>query len=668
MHRQRREGQGRNMARVKSVNGMTDKTFFSDKWYREVVDASGTLVWACDLEGRFSYLNAGWETLLGYRNEEMLGRRFSDFQHPDVVARDYLEFSRHLQGEAVTRYETTYVAKDGQHIHLIFNADPLLDADGAIVGTQGTAFDFNDHKSLQDRVVRINDEFERFFTLIPEMACIASSDGYFKKMNPYWERTLGYTMEELEGASILALIHPDDLPATREEIAKQLQGLSSSGFTNRFRHKDGSYRHVEWQATPASEGNLYAVARDITEQKSLAEKLKLEERRNRIELNLSQFHAGSLQELLDLVLEEMITLSGSEVGYLFRYDEKLLKLSLHAWSKRALEQCGVVDPPAEFQLDGAGVWGDAVRKGAPVVINDFGASCAKRPKLARGHVRLHRFLTVPVYSNGGIVAVVCVGNKREEYTSTDVMQLTLLMDRAWQLVARKKAETDLRSSHDRLRQLSAHMEAVREEERLRISREVHDELGQMLTALKFDISGIKATSPIAEATRRLEQMDNNVSAAIAAVKRIAAELRPKLLDDLGLVSAIEWQANDFSRRTGIACRLQLQASLPPLRPECAIAIFRIFQEALTNVQRHAEADRITVELASQGEEFVLRVADNGKGIRDSEIFAEKSFGIMGMHERCCACRGRLYISGTPGSGTTVSLRIPVSVGTSAGRE
>ena len=633
---------------------------FDDKWYREVVEASSILVWACDREGRFTYLNPAWETSHGYKVEEMLGRSFSEFQRSEVLARDAVEFSRHLAGGAVTRYETSHVAKDGRDIHLRFNAKPLLDAGGLIIGTQGTAFEVSERKALESRIGLLKDEFERFFTLIPELTCIAGTDGYFKKLNPYWQSTLGYTIEELLGSPIVGFVHPDDIPATRAEIARQVDGLASNGFVNRYRHKDGSYRYLQWEATPVKNQLLYAVARDITQQIRLEEELKLEERRNKIELTLSQFPMGPLQELLDLALEEVIAFSDSKVGYLFQYDEESQRLALHAWSHETMKQCAVIDRQTVYQLSETGLWAEAVRQARPFLSNDCNADSEPESRFPAGHVRLDRFLSVPVFSNGRIVAVVGVGNKADDYTEGDVAQLTLLMERVWLVIGRKKTEAELRDSHERLRQLSAHMESVREEERLKISREVHDELGQMMTALKFDIAYIKETPALPpELSRKLEVMDANVSVGIRSVQTISGELRPKLLDDLGLVSAIEWHAKDFAERTGMVTRLDLCASLQSLTPECAITIFRIFQEALTNVQRHAAADTISVELSCREQEIVLVVSDNGNGIRERELFAANSFGIQGMHERASLCSGKLYVNGSPGAGTSVRLHIPV---------
>ncbi|MBJ6723919.1 PAS domain-containing sensor histidine kinase [Geomesophilobacter sediminis] len=228
---------------------------------------------------------------------------------------------------------------------------------------------------------------------------------------------------------------------------------------------------------------------------------------------------------------------------------------------------------------------------------------------------------------------------------------------------RKRSETALQESHGRLRQLAAHLESVREEERVKMSREVHDELGQMVAALKFDVSFLKETAPLSgPQAHKIDDMDANVTEMIRTVQRISAELRPKLLDDLGLVPAMEWQIKDFAQRTGIACSHKMSPSLPPLVPECSTAIFRIFKEALTNIQRHANASKVMVKLHQLKQEIVLVVTDNGKGVAVEDIFAEGSFGLMGMRERAFLCSGKVVIDSPPGQGTTVRLHIPLVKG------
>jgi len=211
-----------------------------------------------------------------------------------------------------------------------------------------------------------------------------------------------------------------------------------------------------------------------------------------------------------------------------------------------------------------------------------------------------------------------------------------------------------------LRALAARLQSVREEERKRVAREIHDQLGQALTAIKIDLSGLVRELPadLKHLSRRTSSTLTLVDETIQTVRRIATELRPGILDDLGLAAAVEWAGEEFEARTGIKCRLDLSEGSISIDPERATAVFRIFQETLTNVARHAEASELEVRLAKLDRHLILEVHDNGRGIPEDKLSRGESLGILGMRERALLLGGEITISGIPGKGTTVSVRIP----------
>jgi len=229
---------------------------------------------------------------------------------------------------------------------------------------------------------------------------------------------------------------------------------------------------------------------------------------------------------------------------------------------------------------------------------------------------------------------------------------------------RRQAEKELHRSRELLRSLSLHLQDVRERESKRIALEIHDELGQQLTALKMDISWLSnRIDPAMEGTKKLLQkmdsMSDLVDKTIQTVQKISSELRPGLLDDLGLVPAIEWLAQDFQSRTKIRCETRLTCGDIDLPPDYATAIFRISQEALTNVVRHAKATRVDISLKEDNDALIFKIQDNGKGIEADEMFAPSSLGLMGMRERVRPFGGDLKITGTPKRGTSLIVTLPV---------
>jgi len=230
---------------------------------------------------------------------------------------------------------------------------------------------------------------------------------------------------------------------------------------------------------------------------------------------------------------------------------------------------------------------------------------------------------------------------------------------------RKQAEEALRASREQLRALAGRLQAVREEERTQIAREIHDELGGALTGMKIDFSLLtRAALKIENETVRaslLAGMDSMIKftdATIQTVRRIAMELRPGVLDDLGLVAALEWQLKDFEKRTGIRCEFFPPGKDISLDADLSTALFRIFQEALTNVARHSGATEVHVRLHADADSSTLEVEDNGKGIEKEKVLSSKSLGFLGMRERAQMFGGRITVTGTPGRGTIVTVEIP----------
>jgi len=217
----------------------------------------------------------------------------------------------------------------------------------------------------------------------------------------------------------------------------------------------------------------------------------------------------------------------------------------------------------------------------------------------------------------------------------------------------------LRESEEKLRRLAAHLISVREEERAHIAREIHDELGQVLTGLKMEVTWLAKRLKEKPLVEKTDSMCKLIDTTVQTVRKIATGLRPEMLDDMGLVAAVAWQAKEFQKRTGIRCRAKLPPESVKLDVDVSTTMFRIFQEILTNVARHSRATRVDLELSVNEERVALDVIDNGVGIAEAELNGKKSLGLLGMHERALLFGGEVKITGTPGHGTRVSVSIPM---------
>lgn len=232
---------------------------------------------------------------------------------------------------------------------------------------------------------------------------------------------------------------------------------------------------------------------------------------------------------------------------------------------------------------------------------------------------------------------------------------------------RVRAEEALRRSQTELRELAYSMNSVREEEKRRIARELHDELGQALTALKLDLTWLSERLPAGQAAiaEKLGAMQAMIDGTVAATRRISADLRPLILDDLGLVPAAEWLVQEFTQRTGIPCELRVASPELELKDPQATAVFRILQESLTNVARHARAQRVEVALGRSDGSVTLNVRDNGRGFNLDDPRRPNAFGLMGLRERVSLLGGEVRIDSQPGLGTVLHVQIPLEEGTQA---
>ncbi len=226
--------------------------------------------------------------------------------------------------------------------------------------------------------------------------------------------------------------------------------------------------------------------------------------------------------------------------------------------------------------------------------------------------------------------------------------------------------TDLKAGEEQLRKLTAHIQTAREEEKTRIAREIHDDLGGTLTALKMEtyrlsgkLSGNELTAPLLEQVESITQLIDN---AVGVTRRVISDLHPAIIHDLGLVAALEWQCGQFRKRTGIACEVigaEDKDDERKLDKTTAINLFRIFQEALNNVARHSGATRVNAEFHQSDDEIILCISDNGRGLPEKHVIAQTSYGMRGMRERVAQLDGQIIFDTPPGGGLRVTVILPV---------
>jgi PAS domain S-box-containing protein len=580
-----------------------------------------------DLEGRFIEANRAYCKLVGYSNDELHGLTLVDLaEEADRGANaEWMERLRRKERHDF-QIETRYRRKDGQIIWVHNTVSLIPDAGEGSSFIMTIAQDITARKNADDNLRKQIEVFRKIFDHVPAMISFVNKEGAIKFVNPEWERTLGWSLEEIqkENLDIFALCYPD--PEYRKKVLKFLADAQEQWVEFKSRTKDGRILDTIWARVRLSDGTSLGIGRDITSRKRTEQALQRSEAYLAAGQRLS--HTGSWA--WNVLSGELFW--SQETFRIFGIDPETPRDSLR---ELFLERIHPEDRP---QIKNG-------LKTAPTFFRDYAADY--RVVLPDGSIRHIHDVVYPVVNEAGQV----------------VERYGVVMD----VTERKQAEAELQRSFDQLRALTARAQDAREEERKRVAREIHDELGQALTAIKIDLSSLAHEFPDgAQQVKKIESIAEVVDQTIKSVRRISTELRPGILDDLGLMAAVEWAVEEFEARTGTKCRLDLPENDSAIDSDRATAIVRILQETLTNVARHANASAVEVRLLKEPGNVILEVRDNGRGVREEELSASGSLGIRGMRERALLLGGELTIQGISGQGTTVWMRIPLAEPKSVG--
>jgi PAS domain S-box-containing protein len=580
--------------------------------------ATNTVRWSEELYRIFDIE----KTAFGGNYETFLSRI-----HPD-------DHTRVLQANTEARsngkpFEVEYriTTRSGQLKHIREFGHVRKDSTGIVSGLFGTAQDITERKQVEQVLQRSEDHLRLVIDTIPTMVWSLRPDGALDFVNQRWLDYAGVSLEEAVKQPT-HLIHPEDLPSVMKKWLTDMAASEPSENELRLRRADGEYRWFWVRTAPLrdEQGNLvkwYGTGVDITERKQAEEKLKQSE--SRLAEAQRVTHVGSwnwdLRSNTVTWSDELYCIFGLQPQEI-EVDRKVMQ-NIHPedrdWVMSAVENSLKTKEPYSFYYR------------------------VLRPD---GEERI-------VHSRGYVVKDEYEYPIRVFGTTQDVTE-------------RRRAEEQLRTITEQLRALSARLGLAREEESIRIAREIHDELGAALSSLRWDledidevISELTDISQLAALRKKIEDMVSLLDTTVNTVRRIASELRPLALDELGLVEAIKWQAQQFQDRTGIIVECDCQLDELDLDREVSTAVFRIYQEALTNILRHAQAKKVDIMIKQEVDEFLLMISDNGKGITQDEKFGAQSLGLLGMTERAHLIGGEINIEGAEGLGTVITLRVPI---------
>jgi PAS domain S-box-containing protein len=571
-------------------------------------------------DGKIQLVNREWERALGWTLEELQRRGIDIFDecYPEPRARrEVMDFLAAAKGEWA---DFRPRVRDGRTIDTMWTSVKL--SDGTAIGIGA---DITERKRTEQALRETEQTLRQLAENVNEVFWVIDPKARRPLyVSPSYERVFGRTCESLyrDMRSFMDGIHPEDRQRVAKAFLSQIGGQIPLDITYRVIRPDSSTRWIRDRSSPVRDADgevqrFVGIAEDITEGRRAEEKLRRSEAYLAESERLS--HIGSWAVLIP---SREITFWSLEHYRIFGFDPAEGPPSLSA----ALARIHPED------------------RGAAVEVIDRALGEAKDFKLdfrvvlpdgSIGHVHS---LGRPVLSDAG-----------------DLVEFTGM---AMDVTERKLAEEALQRSVEQLRALAEKSQNVREEERTRLAREIHDELGQALTGIKLDLrSVIDRPLPRQAQARTIQAILHSVDETIQSVRKIATDLRPGVLDDLGLVAAVEWAAQDFAARANARCTMSLPPENMAMAPAVATALFRILQEALTNIARHAEATEFSVRLDEEGDIVCLEIRDNGRGFQEAQLAPVRTLGVLGMKERALLLGGALTISSSPGNGTTVTARI-----------
>jgi PAS domain S-box-containing protein len=591
----------------------------SELRYRTLIEQASDAIIITDEDGHLIEVNTSFCKMVGYTEKELMGMDITSLYDSEHLKADPLRFDLLLEGKVLFR-ERLMKKKDGKvfqiEVHVKMVGDKRI---LAIVR------DITGRKQAEDALRQSEDRIRLIIDTIPTMAWSQTPDGIVDFLNQRWVDYTGLFLEKYIKEPT-GPIHPEDIPGVMEKWL--VNKAAGKAFDNeiRLRGADGEYRWFLVRTAPLhdEQGNLvkwYGVSIDIEDSKRAEDELRLAYQR-------LSYHV----ENTPLAVIE--------------FDQDLC---IKRWSKRAVEIFGWETSEAlgknVYDTDFPIIYKDDV----PAVdrINE---------QLTKGVVNSNLSLNRNYTKDGNVIYCEWYNSVLRDEHGNAITILSLVLD----VTERKKAEETLNKSYEEIRRLTEHLQKIREEERTSIARDIHDELGQQLTALTMEVKGLNKKLNDADEGIKQEIGDiiNLLDSMVKSVRRISSELRPSLLYNLGLVAAIEWHLKEFEKRSGTKTIFNGPKEELELPDSIKKGLFRIFQESLTNVSRHANANKVNVILEQKDQQLFLSIEDNGQGFEKENIAVKDTLGILGMKERSQMMGGNYEIISIPGKGTTIIIAVP----------
>lgn len=602
------------------------KTNEQQALFTSIVNSSDDAIISKTLDGLITSWNTAAEKMLGYESSEIIGRNIRHIIPEDRLAEEDYIIAKIREGNHVRHFETIRKRKDGTLIDLSITVSPILNHDGVIIGASKIARDITERKKAEQAILLAN----RRFMLISKATKDFVWDHDLIENTVWWNdnfyKVLGWDkkVESPEVNSWEKNIHAEDQERIFKRLNDILYNSVKSVWTDeyRFRKSDGNYIYVFDRGfiMRNTDGKPYRMLGAMTDITSLKEK-EMELRRSEQKYKILFENNPMPLWMFENETRRFVAVNEAAVNRYGYTKEEFLNMTINDIRPgNEVERLNTFLPSRHRDgVVNAGIWRHLKKDGTEILAEVFSHETLYDGKLVR--------LVLPI----------------------DVTE-------------KIRAEQELFKSREDIRNLASHLEEVREEERTGIAREIHDELGQQLTVLKMDTSWLSknVTKQDEKIIHRIKEMGKVIDETVKTIQRISSELRPRLLDNLGIVAAMEWQCKEFQERTGIVINFSAAETVVNLPVKTANGLFRIFQESLTNIARHSQATQADVTLNLSANEIILLVEDNGIGFIKEKINGKRTLGMLGMRERALLLNGECKINSKPGQGTLVEVIIPLT--------
>ncbi|MGC4100543.1 PAS domain S-box protein [Ferruginibacter sp.] len=590
----------------------------SERRYQTLAEVSPVGIFHTDADGYTTYVNPRWCQMSGLTPALAEGNGWLNAVHPDDRKRLFEGWEAATNAKTSSVSEYRFVRNDNTVTWVMGQAIPERNTDNVIIGYVGTITDITERKLAEEQIVNEKNLSDKIINSLPGIFYLADQTPRLLRWNGALEEISGYNEAEIEVMTPITLFDPEDHTALRKGLERsyregmadvEVNLLTKSGKKIPFYFTGVG---VEYKGKPA----VLGIGIDISERKKAQDEIIKEK-------NISDSIINSLPGIFYLYDKQ---------GQFLRWNNNFEKVTLYD-----ADEIKHLHPLQLFDEDEKELLTEKISNVFVVGEDNVQANLMIKTKEK-----------IPYYFTG--IAIDYEGDK-------------CLMGVGIDFSERKKAQEEIKETSEKLRQLTAHLLNVREEERKRIGREIHDELGQQLTAIKMDVAWIdKKIEPGAELIKtKLKNIITLLDGSNQSIRRILAELRPGILDDYGLIEALEWQNRQFTANTGIPVNFVTAERELKLPEPVSTCIFRIYQEAFTNITRYAHASRVTTSIILETGVIVVIIKDDGIGFDTQAVQSKKSFGVLGMKERVFSLGGTFELETTPGKGTTITIRLPYHI-------